>query len=182
MKAKPSKRPGAVVLELNQRDEPMLASASLRPFQIRRILVPIDFSECATKALRYAVPMAAQHGATLVLLYVLPTPPDGFRDAAIDFESAVAGMCAGAKNALVNLAKTEIGDRVGSEVAVRNGSPRVEITDFARGLPADLIVISTHGYTGIKHFLLGSVAEHVIRHAPCPVLIVREREREFLAP
>lgn len=64
---------------------------------------------------------------------------------------------------------------------VTTGSPAAEIVGAATRLPADVIVISTHGRTGLKHVLLGSVAEHVVRHARCPVLGVRENEREFLA-
>jgi universal stress protein A len=57
-----------------------------------------------------------------------------------------------------------------------------EITAAAREQKADLIVISTHGYSGVKHVVLGSVAERVVRHAPCPVLVVREHERDFVEP
>jgi hypothetical protein len=71
MKAKPSKHAGQVVLELGKRDEPMLTAAAAGPFQIKRILVPIDFSDCAGKALRYAVPLAKQHGASLDLVHVV---------------------------------------------------------------------------------------------------------------
>jgi nucleotide-binding universal stress UspA family protein len=63
---------------------------------------------------------------------------------------------------------------------VRLGHPYQEITDAARELKVDLIVISTHGYTGLKHVLLGSTAERIVRHAPCPVLTVREKEQDFV--
>ncbi|HTD65875.1 MAG TPA: universal stress protein, partial [Candidatus Limnocylindria bacterium] len=62
---------------------------------------------------------------------------------------------------------------------VRNGVPFHEIAQAAATLKIDLIVISTHGYTGLKHVLLGSTAERVVRHAPCPVLVVRKEERDF---
>src|SRR5688500_8052935 len=78
MKAKPSKHAGQVVLELGKRDEPMLSAAAVGPFQIKRILVPIDFSDCATKALRYAVPLARQHGASLELIHVISSPVYGY--------------------------------------------------------------------------------------------------------
>lgn len=67
------------------------------------------------------------------------------------------------------------------ERLVRSGSPAFEIIEVAKFLPADVIVISTHGRTGLKHMLLGSVTERVVSRAPCPVLVVREREREFIA-
>ena len=63
------------------------------------------------------------------------------------------------------------------DLLVRIGNPAAEIVSVARLLKSDLIVISTHGRTGLKHLLLGSVAETVLRHAPCPVLIVRNREQ-----
>jgi universal stress protein A len=62
---------------------------------------------------------------------------------------------------------------------VRTGFPSQEITQIAKNISADIVVISTHGHTGLKHVFLGSVAERVVRHAPCPVLVVRERERDF---
>jgi nucleotide-binding universal stress UspA family protein len=79
------------------------------------------------------------------------------------------------------LARDEVPDEISLETLVRSGSPAVEIIDVAKRLPADLIVISTHGRTGLKHVFLGSVAEHVVRHAPCPALVVREHEHEFIA-
>jgi nucleotide-binding universal stress UspA family protein len=76
MKVTPTKHPGEVLLALNRRDEPMLAAASSEakssPFRLKKILVPIDFSDCAKKALRYAIPLAKQHEADLALLYVVP--------------------------------------------------------------------------------------------------------------
>jgi nucleotide-binding universal stress UspA family protein len=181
MKAKPGKRTGDVVLELDRRDEPLIAAAESGPFQIKRILVPIDFSDCAKKALRYALPFAQQQGATLVLLYVVPTPPYGFGEyTSVNYAPLEIEMSAGGKKALADLAKAEIGNGARTEIAVRTGSAGVQINDFARSLPADMIIISTHGYSGLKHVLMGSVAEYVVRHAPCPVLVVREHEHEFL--
>ena len=63
---------------------------------------------------------------------------------------------------------------------VRTGVPYAEIAEAARALKADLIILTTHGYTGLKHVFLGSTAERVVRHAPCPVLTVREKEHEFV--
>ena len=69
---------------------------------------------------------------------------------------------------------------IGAEALVRAGQPYYEITTAAKELDVDLIVITTHGRTGLKHALLGSTAERVVRHAPCPVLTVREREHDFI--
>ena len=181
MKVKPGKRSGNVVLELDRRDEPLMNAAESGPFKIKRILVPIDFSDCARKALRYAVPLAQQQGATLVLLYIVPTPPYGFGEyTSINYAPLEIEMSAGGKKALADLAKAEIGNRARTEVAVGTGTPGVQINEFARSPAADLIIISTHGYSGLKHVFMGSVAEHVVRHAPRPILVVREHEHEFL--
>ena len=193
MKAKPTKHPGEVVLELNRRDEPLLAAAdknpALSPFQLKKILVPIDFSDCSRKALRYAIPLAKQHGAAITLLYVVVVPSyfgvgdgGGFNYAAFepDFISIEAEIRASGSKQLAALATNEVRAEVSADTLVQTGSPAVEIIAAAKSLPADLIVISTHGRTGLKHVWLGSVAEHVVRRAPCPVLVVREREHEFV--
>ena len=186
MKAKPAKRRGEVVLEVNRRDEPLLAAANpaaaSSPFRIKQILVPIDFSDCAKKALQYALPLAKQHGAGLTLLYVVQTPPYASGEyGVIDQASLQAEMCATGKKQLTALTVDEVQEEVSTSAMVRTGAPAVEIVDVAKTLPADIIVISTHGRTGLKHVLLGSVVEQVVRRAPCPVLVVREREHELLA-
>jgi nucleotide-binding universal stress UspA family protein len=76
--------------------------------------------------------------------------------------------------------KTSISDALIDHPLVRKGRPHREIVEAARTLKVDLIVISTHGYTGVNRALLGSVTERVVREAPCPVLVVREREHDFI--
>lgn len=182
MKVRPTKHTGEVVMEVNRRDEPMLKEATRIPFRMKKILVPMDFSDCAKKALQYAVPLAEQHDAKLVLVYVAPTPSyAGGEYGIIDTSALNAELFRSGEGRLQSVAKEEIRGRVPVETMVRAGSATAEIIDVAETLPADIIVISTHGYSGLKHVLLGSVAEHVVRHAPCPVLVVREKEHEFLA-
>ena len=86
----------------------------------------------------------------------------------------------GATERLARLAQEQVPAQFRANTLVRVGKPYHEITSAARELNIDLIVISTHGYTGLKHVVLGSTAERVIRHAPCPVLTVREREHDFV--
>ena len=183
MKAKPSNKPGEVVLELNRRDEPLMAAASATasPFRLKKILVPIDFSDCATKALQYAIPLAKEHQAALTLLYVVPPPYAVGEYSGIDYAQLQADMRVSGDKELAKVAVDEVRGAVPTDTLVRVGSPAVEIVEAARSLDADAIVISTHGRTGLKHVLLGSVVENVVRRAPCPVLVVREREHEFLA-
>jgi universal stress protein A len=187
MKAKPTRRPGAVTLEISRSDEPLMDAATLTavrsPFKLERILVPIDFSDCSQKALQYALPLAREHGAAIALVYVVP-PPEGvsaYAAAAMDFDELEASLKTAAEKELQKLARHKMLSQVATTSVVRVGSPAREIVEAARKLPADLIVISTHGRTGLNHVLLGSVAEHVVQRAPCPVLVVREREHEILA-
>lgn len=184
MKAKPTKQPGGVVLEMDRRDEPLMAAASrtvATPFRLKRILVPIDFSDCAKKALQYAIPLAKEHEAAITLLYVMPADRAVGEYGGIDYASLQTETRASSDRALAALVVDEVRGEVPADTLVRTGAPVVEILEAAKDLPADLIVISTHGRTGLKHVFLGSVAEHVVRRAPCPVLVVREREHEFIA-
>jgi nucleotide-binding universal stress UspA family protein len=148
--------------------------------KLKRILVPTDFSEPSLKAVRYAVRLAEQSGATMHLLYVIERPALNH-----DFESfplalpeaELTKLC---KEKLLSVAGIEIEELIPISVQVRIGKPFREIVYAARETDADLIVIATQGHSGIKHVLLGSTTELVVRHAPCPVLVVREHEHEFV--
>jgi len=185
MKAKPTQNSGAVTLELNRRDESLMDAATRMavksPFKVKRILVPIDFSDCSKKALQYALPLAKEHQAAITLLYVVPPAYGAGEYGGIDYAQLEASMKEGGEKQLVKLAMDEVRGQVSADTLVRVGSPALNIVEVARTLPADLIVISTHGRTGLKHVLLGSVAEHVVQRAPCPVFVVREHEHEILA-
>ena len=181
MKIKPATKPGEIVVQVADRDEPLLAAGSVsRPFQIGRILVPVDFSECSKKALQYAVPFARQCGASLWLLNVvrLVYPTGELGTAAPPVSEADATEAS--RVALDQLVHTGIGDQVPTATLVRVGLAAEEIVAAARELAIDLIIISTHGHTGLRHVLLGSTTEHVVRRAPCPVLTVREHEHDFV--
>lgn len=149
---------------------------------IRSILVPIDFSPASEKALAYAVPFARQFGAKLTLLHVVE--PIATPDFASSFPLAIENdkLMAECRRHLDGVIRhLEIDPKLIEKTLVRSGRTFHEITDAARTLKADLIIISTHGYSGLKHILLGSTTERVVRHAPCPVLVVRPSEREFVA-
>lgn len=185
MKIKPAQNRGQVVVELGLRDEPMMATANASvaasAFRLKTILVPIDFSDCAKKALQYAIPLAKEHQAAITLLYVVPTNYAVGEYGGIDYASLEVEMRSNGEKQLARMAVDEVRSEVPADTLVRTGSPAIEIIEVARKLPADVIVISTHGRTGLKHALLGSVVEHVVRRAPCPVLVVREHEHEFVA-
>jgi nucleotide-binding universal stress UspA family protein len=146
------------------------------PLRIKSILVPLDFSSPSKKALDYAVAFARQFKAKLTLLHVVEpvATPDfaGSFPLAIDDDKQMAA----AKDELERVIKAARVPRGSVEkILVRFGRSFHEIADAARTRKVDLIVISTHGYTGLKHALLGSTTERVVRHAPCPVLVVRQR-------
>jgi universal stress protein A len=142
--------------------------------QIRQILAPTDFSECSKQAVTYAYEFAQAFGGKLVLLHVieeLPSyigflPPGGpstvIRDLQRQRHLDLAEM----------LPKAEVIDvEVARRVVV--GSPPQEIVKVATVEKVDLIVIATHGRTGFSHLVIGSVAERVVRTAPCPVITIR---------
>lgn len=185
MKARPTHKDGEVTLELDRRDERLMEAATQTavksPFRLKQILVPIDFSDCSKKALQYALPLAKEHQAALTLLYVVPPAYGAGEYGGIDYAQLEAGLREDGGRELAKLAVDEVRGEVSAEGLVRVGSPAREIVQTARLLPADLIVISTHGRTGLRHVLLGSVAEHVVQRAPCPVLVVREHEHEIIA-
>jgi universal stress protein A len=187
MKIKPSKKSGSVVVELNPRDAERFSDGAqttngTQPaFKLTKILVPIDFSDCSKKALQYAVPFAKEFGATIALLHVVQiNSPAGPEFGAIDFPLIQADLRKDAEKQLAELAATDVQEQAAVETLVRSGQEVMEIVDAAKELESDLIIISTHGRTGLKHVFMGSVAENVVRLAPCPVLVVREHEHDFV--
>ena len=148
--------------------------------KIKSILVPIDFSETSKKALVYAVRMAEQFGARVTLLNVvepIATPDLSYYPLLLEPEKARKA----ARERLDAICRrARLSGRLLDKIVVAHGSPYAEITEAARTMKVDLIILTTHGYTGLKHVFMGSTAERVVRHAPCPVLIVREKEHEFV--
>ena len=145
-------------------------------FKLKRILVPLDFSAGSMKALDYAVSMAKQFHAALDLVHAYPSdeawPGAGARH--LLFESAEAIERLNEK--LTGIHREHIPTFPPENCHIRAGRPYEQIINLAREINADLIVLSTRGYSGLKHLLLGSTAERVVRSAPCPVLVVRKRK------
>jgi universal stress protein A len=154
------------------------------PIELGRILVPIDFSEHSKKALQYAIPFAEQFKASVDLLYVVePTVyPADFSFGQVGFPSVEDELRHRGGDELEGLIQREIGTRVPARRVVRTGKAFNEIDQYAKEQSVDLIIIATHGHSGVEHVLFGSTAEKVVRHAPCPVLVVRLAEKEFVKP
>jgi nucleotide-binding universal stress UspA family protein len=153
-----------------------LATTPLLPLRIKSILVPLDFSAPSMKALDYAVAVAKQFRAKLTLLHVVEPIATADFAASVPLVMEDDKVMAAAKRELQTAVKSaRIPHRMLEMVLVRFGRSFHEIAEAARTRKVDLIVISTHGYTGLKHALLGSTTERVVRHAHCPVLVVRQR-------
>lgn len=142
--------------------------------EVRTILVPIDFSANAQSVLDWAAHLAEEHGSKLVLLHVYHLPVDfqQLEGAYLppDFWTQVKA------DATENLERAAVPLRergLTVETVVREGYPATAIEEEAKARDADLVVIGTRGHSGVKHLLLGSVAERVVQKAPCPVLAVK---------
>lgn len=149
---------------------------------LNRILVPIDFSESSKKALKYAIPFARQFGASIDLIYVVePTIyPADFSFGQVGFPNVEEELRARGEAELKGLVKDLVRRQVPASVVIRTGKAFYEIDQYAREENIDLIIIATHGHSGVEQFLFGSTTEKVVRKAPCPVLVVRSGEREFV--
>jgi universal stress protein A len=164
------------------------AAQSVQPLRMKNILVPTDFSEPSEKAVRYAQCLAQQFHAHLVLLHVMDQPnyawgPPEYPSLYLTAEYIDREYQRVRREVEDNLAQlhSDLASReLKTESVILTGTPYDQIIGLAKRREIDLIVIATHGYTGLKHVLLGSTAERVVRHAPCPVFVVREQEHDSL--
>lgn len=141
----------------------------------KTILVATDFSECAEQALDYAVALADKLGAKIHLLNVIGIPAMGIPEVGIAVTNTLIESTVQTHSArLDKLASRRTSGSI--ETVLRTGDARDLIIDVARETGADLIVMGTHGRRGVRRALIGSIAESVVRTAPCPVLTIREHK------
>lgn len=148
---------------------------------IKKILVPIDFSDYSKSALKYAQEFSKFFDAEIILIYVVEPmvyPPD-FSMGQIAIPTIDIELDKRAKEELEKLARNEIQPNTKFQIIIKTGKPFVEIIQTASELDVDLIIIATHGHSGVEHILFGSTAEKVVRKAPCPVLTLREPLKGF---
>ncbi|HXX42566.1 MAG TPA: universal stress protein [Chthoniobacterales bacterium] len=145
--------------------------------KIKRILVPMDFSPASQKALDYALRLGEAFGSTITLLHVVE--PAGMMSLS-DFPLATQEADFFDSERKLKALATSSAVNGQLKWKVRTGVAGHEIVETAKQEDVDLIVIATHGLTGWKHFCIGSTAERVARAASCPVLVVREKEHEFI--
>ena len=142
---------------------------------LKHILVPVDFDDTSDVALAYARSLAKNFGAQLHMLHVMENL--FLKPMANDPRDIETGI---ARRLTDRLTPEERESMRAVAVLKKSDTPADEIVKYANEEPIDLIIIGTHGRSGIKHLLMGSVAEKVVRTAPCPILIVRPGEREFV--
>src|SRR6266545_955093 len=154
-----------------------------RRLSIKRILVPVDFSGCSRQGLQYAIRFADEFGARIILLhatqlgYIYSSKGMGLYNLPGLKEAARERT----EHQMQELVRTVNFGDVKFQTTLTSGSPVVDICSFAKNQEIDLIITSTHGFTGLKHALIGSVAERVVRHAPCSVLVVPSHPRTRMA-
>jgi universal stress protein A len=150
--------------------------------KIRSLLLPTDFSECANYALSYASEFAREAGASIICVHVIEpvvptvgysgvTEPLPMADISEQLEDS-------ATRELPKIAQHEACSGLAVEEVIAHGDAASEIVRVAKERAVDLIVISSHGRTGLGRMLFGSTAEQVVRHAPCPVLVVKPPPEE----
>jgi len=144
----------------------------------RRVLVPTDFSECSDAAGKLAGELARKLGAAVDVVTVIDTAPlyEGYGDVGYR-EERIAAIRGEALRKLDDFIARHLGDVSRVQAVVRDGNSFGEIVAMARDVGSDVIVMGTHGRTGLPHLLIGSVAEKVVRHSPVPVLTVRSAGR-----
>jgi len=148
---------------------------------LKKILVPIDFSPLSKTAFRYAARFAKRFGCQIVLLHVVePMTAIAGTRLTVDIFAQPEEDTTAAKAELACLAANSGNHPNSFTSVVRTGHAPNEITKAAKELDVDLIMIASHGYTSWRHLCIGSTAERVVRAAPCSVLVVREKEHDFV--
>ena len=152
--------------------------------KIERILFPTDFSDFSKNALEYAISLATAYKAKLYVLHVIEHIFDvsGFYVPQLPVTELYKEMENAAQKEIEKFIPQKVKDEIGVENMIVSGTPFLEIIRTAREKEADLIVIATHGRTGLEHMMFGSVAEKVVRKSPCSVFVVKKPGREFVMP
>lgn len=141
----------------------------------QHFLVPIDFSEYANQALDYALTLAGKLGARVTLLYVIQPLQLGGVDMSVTLHTTYfQDLEAEIRRDMASLLERVTTAGLDGDIVIVHGVPFHEIIEVAKTQQVNLIVMGTHGRTGFQYVLLGSVAEKVIRLAPCPVLVARQ--------
>ena len=179
MNIKPSSDQTSSVLPPSDQTQDPLGSDRLIAY--RRFLVPVDFSDQSKKTIQYAIRLAALTGASVRILHVfhMPDYPAAFYQGLyVEHEAVKIHVETAKREALTQLSL--IADQIHAngleaDSILRDGNPYEEIVNAAKELSVDLIVIGSHGNSGLGRLLLGNTTDRVLQYAPCPVLVVKSR-------
>ena len=151
------------------------ARAQDKEFQVGKVLIPVDFSPCSEGALELGTVLARDLGARVDLVHAVGVPCYPMEDqyTALATLTLLEESRKAARREMEQMAAHA--DLRGASIQVVEGSPALSICDYASRAEADLIIISTHGRSGLRHAVIGSVAERIVRYAECPVLVVPAR-------
>ncbi len=150
--------------------------------QMKRILLPTDFSDLSSEATKYACALAEQFDAELHMLHVHENVVIHEYGMGIDWDKLAKEMKHASEARMNEVLDPEWAEGRTIVRATAEGPPFLEIIRYAKELEIDLIVMATHGRSGVSHMLIGSVAEKVVRKAPCPVLTVHPKGHQFVMP
>ncbi len=150
----------------------------------QRILWPTDFSALALQGARYAQAFREQYGAELHVVHVVPPPASADMVATLPTDTPTTyqddQLLEGCRTHLDRLVADRFQAPETLKLTVCFGNPWSMICDYAEEHDVDLIIVATHGRTGLRHVLIGSTAERIVQHAPCPVLVVKSAARDFI--
>ncbi len=149
---------------------------------LKKILCPIDHSDCSKEALKYAVSFAMKDNAKLYLLHVVDIRTFNESIDTMSKQIPDEETLKQLKIKLLDCIPDEIREDMNVEALVIQGIPFAEIISTAKSNDIDMIVLGSHGRTGIVHMMMGSVSEKVVRKAPCSVLTVKKSGHEFAMP
>lgn len=150
----------------------------------KRVLWPTDFSELSLRGGRYARGFCEHFGAELHILHVVPPPLSPDVSLVVPAEVPVTvsepELVEASQTALDRLIQEHFAGDTNIVAKVSFGNPWPSICDYAKENEIDLIIVTTHGRTGLGHVLIGSTAERIVQHAPCPVLTIKHPEKDFV--
>lgn len=179
---RPSIQPAGTTVDTHAHARTSAAPDDEAVFNLKNVLVPIDFSDGSRKALEYAIRFAKQFKGRLILAHVVTRHSGTLEE--FDKAGEEPRLSKELENESMQKLKVWVQEFVPGEIptVIRTcyGVEAIEIVNEAKKSAADLMVISTHGRTGRAHALAGSLAENIVQLAPCPVLVVREHEHDFI--
>jgi len=153
---------------------------AVRKIAFKRIVAPVDFSNSSKEGVNYALKLASRFGAKLFLIHVINWQHHLTSEGVVLYDEAgfLKSLRATSEQEMSDFVRKIDSDGVAIETAIKTGFPDEQICNYAEKKSADLIVTATHGRTGLRHVLIGSTAEHVVRYAKCPVLVVVPTRRK----